>query len=136
MMRDSGSVKLYCILALGLAFSSGLPLLLASSFRALFQGPLGFLDPSQSGLPSPQLRWQFISGPIPGSRRKVVFEESPVAAGVVGSVDEGPRSCGKTAFWFFHSSGTFHHAFARPIFIYAAGEAEKLEKAPQVSAWG
>src|ERR1019366_3582693 len=25
MMRDSGSVKLYCILALGLAFSSGLP---------------------------------------------------------------------------------------------------------------
>src|SRR6202161_955746 len=32
MMRDSGSVKLYCILALGWAFSSGLPLLLASSF--------------------------------------------------------------------------------------------------------
>src|SRR5262249_2291294 len=36
----------------------------------------------------------------------------------------------------FHSAGTFHNAFARPIFIYAAGEVGNLEKAPQVSAWG
>lgn len=50
---------------------------------------------------------------------------------------EGPRSCGKTVFWFFHSSGTFHNAFAGRIFIYAAGEANSVnKKAPQVCAWG
>ena len=69
MMRDSGSVKLYCILALGLAFSSGLPLLFGFLFRALFQGSLGFLDPFQSRLPSPQLRWQFLSALIPSVAR-------------------------------------------------------------------
>src|ERR1700751_2844418 len=50
--------------------------------------------------------------PNDGSRRKVVFEEGPQQPALWEVWTEGPRSCGKTAFWFFHSSGTFHNAFA------------------------
>src|ERR1700745_2676321 len=73
---------------------------------------------------------------IKGSKKKVVFEEGPQQPTLWEVWTEGPRSCGKTVFWFFHSSGTFHNAFACPIFIYAAGGAGKPKKAPQVSAWG
>ena len=56
-------------LSFGLGLLLRLALTLGFLFRALFQGPLGFLDPSQSRLPSRQLRWQFISCLIPSIAR-------------------------------------------------------------------
>src|ERR1039457_364139 len=59
------------ILHLGFGLGLLLRFVLTLGFlsRALFQGPLGFLDPLQSRLPSRQLRRQFISCPIPSVAR-------------------------------------------------------------------
>jgi hypothetical protein len=47
----------------------------------------------------------------PGSRRKVVFEESP-AAGVVGTVNRRFKVLwGETVLWFFHRTVSSHNAF-------------------------
>ncbi len=47
---------------------------------------------------------------------------------------EGPRSCGKTVFGFFHSSGSFHNAFPRRRSVTLARSAQK--KSPGSPPWG
>src|SRR5581483_1577083 len=47
---------------------------------------------------------------------------------------EGPRSCGKTVFGFFHSSGSFHNAFRRRRSVTLARSAQK--KSPGSPPWG
>src|SRR5260370_32035 len=53
MMRDSGSLKLYCILASGLAFSAGCPLLLACSRARSSNARLASPIPSSPVPPPP-----------------------------------------------------------------------------------
>src|ERR1700756_5180627 len=75
-----------------------------------------------------------------GSRRKVVFEEGPQQPALWEVWTEGPRSCGKTVFWFFHSSGTFHNAFADQFSFTLLAKLADLQKkrprcAPRAGTW-
>src|SRR6201987_5608600 len=78
--------------------------------------------------------------PNDGSRRKVVFEEGPQQPALWEVWTEGPRSCGKTVFWFFHSSGTFHNAFADQFSFTLLAKLADLKKkrprcAPRAATW-
>src|SRR5215469_15947852 len=72
-----------------------------------------------------------------GSKRKVVFEEGPVAAGVVGSVDRRSKALWENRFLVFPQRRHFPQRFRRPNFhLRWLVKRASLKKAPQVSAWG
>lgn len=61
MIRDSGSVKLYCALASGFALAGGRPRLAGFGFRSCLQRALRLLDARQPILPTLQVGGQLIA---------------------------------------------------------------------------